>query len=267
MNDRLQETNRAWGKYFSNAADVRRLTWTPFLCYILLYGHFALCLLAWLPFWTFCLSAPILVVRWLLSLHELLHLRSESEVDPITRLLPLMLTPQSLGYREFLKVHQGHHRYMATPDDPEYFQLRGSKLHGLFNAMTAPEQSFFRWLRRCGVDTELAIGALLRCALFVLLLTLSSGAFLWYWIPVRLSFGASYFAFFYALHRRGTEYGVYRITLPVWARRLFSLLFGREALLATLYHDIHHAQPRIGALHLHEVAQVWDLPQTGLPVK
>jgi len=261
------QPKRAWESYYNSAADARRLTWTPLLCYVLLYAHFALCLLAWLPIWTFGLSAPILVVRWLLATHELMHLRSAREVDAITRLMPLLLTPLSLGYREFLDIHRGHHRHMATPDDPEYFQIRGSKLQGLLNAMSAPEQAFFRWLRRQGADAELIIGALLRCGLFALLLVLSGWYFLWYWIPVRLAFGSSYFAFFYALHRRGAAYGVYRITLPAWAERLFTLLFGREALLATLYHDIHHAQPRISAFRLPEVAQTWDLPQTGLPVK
>jgi len=264
MSTQLQ---RAWESQYNNEADARRLTWTPLLCYALLYGHFALCLMAWLPFWTFCLSAPILVVRWGLAIHELTHLRSEQEVDPVTRLMPLLLTPLSLGYREFLENHRGHHRYMATPDDPEYYQLRGSKLRGFLNAMSAPEQAFWRWLSRKGLDAELIVGASIRCGLFVLLIVLTGWEFLWYWIPVRLAYGASYFAFFYALHRRGAEYGVYRISLPAWASRLFGLLFGREALLATLFHDIHHAQPRISAFHLPEVAQAWDLPQSGLPVK
>lgn len=260
-------SERAWEPLYNSAADTRRLIGTPLFCYALLYGHFALCLSAWLPMWTFCLSAPILVVRWMLATHELMHLRDAREVDPLTRLMPLLLTPLSLGYREFMAIHRGHHRHMATPDDPEYYQLRGNKLQGLLSAMTAPEQAFLRWLWRKGVDAELIIGMLLRGALFALLLLLSGWNFLWYWIPVRLAFGSSYFAFFYALHRRGAEYGVYRVTLPAWAARLFVLLFGREALLATLYHDIHHAQPRISAFRLPEAAQAWDLPQTGLPVK
>lgn len=261
------QSERAWEPLYNGAADARRLTWTPLICYGLLYGHFALCLAAWLPMWTFCLSAPILVVRWMLATHELMHLRDAREVDPLTRLMPLLLTPLSLGYREFLDIHRGHHRYMATPADPEYYQLRGNKLQGLLNAMSAPEQAFWRWLKHKGVDAELIVGASIRCALFVLLMALTGWDFLWYWIPVRLAYGASYFAFFYALHRRGKEYGVYRITLPAWAARLFALLFGREALLATQYHDIHHAQPRISAFRLPEAAQAWDLPQTGLPVK
>ena len=84
---------------------------------------------------------------------------------------------------------------------------------------------------------------------------------------MRAAFGASYFAFFYALHRRGAEYGVYRVTLPAWGARLFVVLFGREALLATTYHDIHHDHPRISAVHLPELVRFRDLPQASLPVK
>jgi len=72
-------------------------------------------------------SAPILVVRWLLSVHELFHLRNDRQVDPITRLLPLILTPFSLGYRELLDIHRRHHRYAATPEDPEYYEIRGTR--------------------------------------------------------------------------------------------------------------------------------------------
>ena len=261
------EPARAWEQFYNGDAAARRLTLTPLLCNALLYWHFALCLWGWLPLWTLCLSAPILIVRWLLATHELLHLRGEREVDPITRLMPLMLTPLSVGYREFLLVHRGHHLHMATPADPEYFQLRGSPLVGLLNAMSAPEQTFFRWLRREGVDAELVIGAMLRGVLFGLLWFAAGWAFLWYWIPVRLAFGMSYFSFFYALHRRGAEHGVYRVPLPPWGARVFSVLFGREALLATTYHDLHHRYPRVSAYRLPEIAAAEDLPQPGLAVK
>ena len=73
---------------------------------------------------------------------------------------------------------------------------------------------------------------------------------LWYWLLVRLAYGLAYFSFFYCLHRRGVEYGVYPIKLAPWQQTLFGLLFGQDALLGTCHHDAHHQQPRVSAYHL-----------------
>ena len=248
----MAHTNPA-EELFGTDADARRLTLQSLLYNGLIYVHFGIILAGILTPWTMLLSAPILVVRWMLALHELFHLRNEKEVDPLTRLLPLMLTPLSLGYREFLDIHRRHHLFMATPQDSEYYQLRGSKLAGLLNAMTAPEQAWVRWLQHKGMDFALLRDTLLRLALFAGMAGLTGWAFLWYWIPVRLAYGSSYFSFFYCLHRRGTQYGVYALPLPAWAEKLFALLFGREALLATSNHDLHHQHPRIAPLHLPQI--------------
>ena len=242
--------NRAFITLYGTDADAARLRLQSLLCNALIYVHFGIAVAGGLPLWTMLLSTPVLVVRWMLSLHELFHLRSEREVDFATRLLPLMLTPFSLGYREFLDIHRRHHRFMATPEDPEYFQIRGNKLVGFLNATTAPEQAYFRWVGEKGIDLPLLRDTLIRLALFLGMIWLSGWNFLWYWIPVRLAYGASYFSFFYCLHRKGTDYGVYPLQLPNWAAKAFSVLFGKEALLATCHHDMHHAHPRVHAFHL-----------------
>lgn len=235
---------------YGDDADARRFNRQIQLCLALLYLQFGCVLAGWLPGWSMILSAPVLVVRWMLSLHEIFHLRSEREVGTGTRLLLLMLTPLFLGYREMRVIHLGHHRHMATPQDPDFFHIRGSKLSGMLNAMTAPEQMTLRWIRAKGLDASLRRDGLVRLLLFTALVVMSGSAFWWYWLPVRLAFGASYFAFFYCLHRRGNAYGVYAAHLPGWAARVFGILFGQDALLATLHHDLHHDAPRIRALAL-----------------
>lgn len=238
---------------FNTDADAHRLRRTGLLCYGLLYGHFSTCLAGLLPAWTLALSAPILVVRWMIATHELFHLRRHDQVDPVTRLMPLLLTPLSLGYKEFLTIHQGHHRHMAGPDDPEYFQIRGRPGAGLLNALTAPEQAFLRWLARHPVDPELLVGASLRLLLLGVLAWFGATVFLWYWLPARLAFGLAYFVFFYCVHRRGTDHGVYPLDLSPFQRGAFAFLFGREAMLATCHHDAHHRHPRVSAFHLPEI--------------
>ena len=236
--------------FFATTVDAERYRAQSLLWLAIIYLHTIVALFDLLPLWSLVLSMGVLVVRWMLSTHELLHLRSACEVDPITRLLPLLLTPLQLGYREYRIIHLRHHHYMVTPQDPEYFQLCGGKLRGFINAMSAPEQSYFRWIAQQGLDAQLLRGTLLRLILFMLLASVSGLAFFWYWVPLRLAYGVSSFSFFYCLHRRGEAYGVYPQKFSPAIARLFALLFGRDSLMATCHHDIHHAHPNIAARHL-----------------
>jgi hypothetical protein len=235
---------------FAPDSDAARLTRNSLVCVGLIYAHLAAAALGLLPDWTLALTVPLLVPRWMIAIHELFHLRSEREVDPVTRLQVLLFTPLSLGYRETLVNHRTHHRYMGTTQDAEFYQLRGSPLAGALNAFTAPEQMWFRWVAEHGIDVRLAVETTLRCGLFVLLAWTCGSAFLWYLVPARLAFGASYFTFFYALHRRGDAMGVYPLRLPGTLVRLLTAVYGVDVVEATLHHDVHHAQPRIAARDL-----------------
>lgn len=243
-------------EFFSTEMDAARLTRNGWLAYTGIYVEIAVCWLGWLPGWVMLISMPIFVVRWMLATHELFHLRDERGVDSLTRLMPLLLTPLSLGYPEFLRIHREHHVSMATPQDPEYFQIRGPWWQGMFNAMTAPEQHFWRWIVKHPADRDLYWGAAIRLSLIGAFAIMAGPVFWWYWVSVRMAFGLSYFSFFYLQHRRGDTYGVYRTYLPDWVRYVFSVLFGREAMLATCYHDIHHQYPRVSAFHLPILARM-----------
>src|SRR5512132_2502920 len=214
------------GVPFAPESDAPRLTRVSLVCVAAIYGHLLVAAAGWLPPWTLLVSVPLLVPRWMIALHELFHLRSEREVDPVTRFEPLLFTPIALGYREMLANHRAHHRFMATPDDAEFYQLRGSRLAGFANAMTAPEQMWFRWVAEHGLDRRLAVDTVLRCALFVALAIGCGTAFLWYWVPARLTFGVSYFVFFYWLHRRGDAMGVYALEVPASIANALTAVYG-----------------------------------------
>ncbi len=236
--------------YFAPDTDAHRLTRNALLCNALIYGHLLTAAAGLVPAWTLAITVPVLVPRWMIAVHELFHLRSEREVDPATRLQLLLFTLLSIGYRENLVNHRSHHRYMSTPRDAEYYQLRGSRWRGFANAMTAPEQLWFRWVAEHGLDRRLAAETVVRAALFIGLAVVSGPVFLWYLIPARLSFGVSYFVFFYWLHRKGDEMGVYPLQLPASLTTLLTFIYGADVVEATLHHDVHHAQPRIAARHL-----------------
>lgn len=226
----------------------------------LLLLHFAVALAGYVAFWTMLLSMPVLVIRWMVSLHELFHLKKLEEVDPITRLMGLLFTPLSLGYREYQAFHWRHHQYMATPEDPEYYQIRGNPFIGFVNALTMPDQAYFRWLAYRGLDRSLIKDTLIRLALFTFTIGVSGWAFLWYWIPLRLIYGAGGFLFFYCMHRRGANYGVYPLDLSPWSSRLMAFLFGREVLFIACHHDIHHADSSIAARSLPEAKRYLRQP-------
>ncbi len=247
----------------STETDAQQFIQQMFLCCGLMYLHLGLALTGYLPAWTLLLSTPILISRWIISIHEVFHLRKVTEVGFWTRLMPFILTPLSLGYREYQNIHQRHHRFSATAEDPEYYQIQGSKLTGLINAMTAPEQAYFRWINQNGLDGPLLQDSLIRLVLFTAIAGLGiywgGWACLWYWVPLRLAHGISYFIFFYCLHRRGPEYGVYPLHFPPLLGRLIALFLGRTLLSATCHHDIHHAHPWIAAVNLPEVRQASEV--------
>ena len=243
---------RRFAHAYGDEADARALTRSAHLFTALAYIHLAAAAVHVIPAWTLALSIPILVPRWMIAVHELFHLRSEREVDGVMRLLPFIFTPLALGYREQLRNHRGHHLNMAVPEDPEFYQLRGSPIRGFLNAVTAPEQMWFRWRARYGIDRRLAADTTVRLALFIGLAVAGGVAFAWYLAAARLTFGVAYFTFFYALHRRAGAYGVYPLVLPGWLARASTLVFGSVVVEATLHHDVHHAQPRIAARHLPE---------------
>lgn len=219
---------------------------------LLSFGQIALALLHIIPFWFMAFTMPVLIPRWMIAVHEISHIRQPQQVDVVTQLLPLAFTPFVLGYREYQKIHNGHHKFMCTRDDPEFFQLRGGYINGFLNAMTMPEQAPVRWIVKHGMDIKLVVTMVINAVLFFGLVYLAGWNFLWYWIPVRISNTISNFAFFYMLHRRDVDYGVYSLKLPVFVSWLFAIVVGKDAVNATCYHDVHHSDPRIACNALKE---------------
>lgn len=236
--------------YYATDIDGKRYQRTILIITALAFGQLALAILKILPFWVMAITMPILIPRWMLAVHELFHVRKPHQINFITRLLPMAFTPFVLGYSEHQVIHAGHHEFMCSENDPEMFQLRGGYLTGLLNAMTMPEQAPVRWIAKNGIDRQLAITLAVNAIIFFTVVYLAGWNFLWYWIPTRISYGLASFAFFYLLHRRGNDYGVYSLQLPAVIAKLYAALFGKEALLVTCNHDVHHGNPRIAGYAL-----------------
>lgn len=244
--------------FYTTAADGVRYQRMVLILTALAFGQLALANFQLMPFWVMALTMPVIVPRWMLAVHELFHVRKSEQVSFIVQWLPMAFTPFPLGYRQYRAIHFGHHRFMCTKDDPELFQIRGGYLTGLLNAMLVPEQSSVRWVIKQGMDKQLALTMLFNAALFAVCIGFIGWNFLWYWIPTRLSYGLSSFTFFYALHRRGSRYGVFSLRLPGCINKALVMLLGSEAVQATSHHDLHHHNPRIAAYGLSDARTAFE---------
>lgn len=237
-------------EFLGTEADARRLSQRILILFGILIAIAAAAVANLLPPWIISLTVPVVVVRWILLMHDLFHLRNASQVNFLIRLMPILLSPLSLGYREYQEIHGLHHRFMATPKDPEFYQIQGNKLWGFLNAMTSPEQAYIRWLGRHRVTGRFLAHSLFSLVLFGTIAVLAGWGFLWYWIPLRITYGVGYFVFFYCVHRRGKEFGVYSLHFPPLVERVMVWIFGREAVCEICYHPAHHAYPRVAPQYL-----------------
>lgn len=200
--------------------------------------------------WGLMLAIALLLPRWMIYTHELFHVRKANEVDWLNRLMPLPFTPISLGYREFREIHMGHHRAPATEKDPDAFHILGGPLKAFLGALTLSEQAIARWLKSHPLDRELATGIVVRLAIFGSLAFVAQWWFLAFWLALRVNYAVGDFVFFHYLHVREGKVGSYPLKLPAAVEALATALAGKTLVAAILYHDRHHAYPRVAAHHL-----------------
>ena len=81
------------------------------ICYLLSYGALAGYVHQLLPLWAMALLLHLVMIRWMIAIHESFHILSASQLDPISRLLPLPFTPFNIGYAEYRRIHLNHHQH------------------------------------------------------------------------------------------------------------------------------------------------------------
>lgn len=196
----------------------------------------------------------VMVTRWMIAFHELMHLKKPDDLDLFTRLLPMPFAPFNLGYREYQNIHMGHHRYTATHNDPDAFHILGGFVSAFIGALTQHEQAVYRYIRANGLSRELAVMMLLRIALFLGLMLAAPQAFLVWWLVLRLSYTLNDFVFFHLVHFRTGEAGTFPLPLPAYIVYPALLIYGPDVVYATMFHNIHHLHTRITPRNLPVVA-------------
>lgn len=205
--------------------------------------------------WWMGLITSVLVTRWLIAFHEILHLKTAEQLDPITRLMPIPFAPFSLGYREYRDIHIGHHQFTATPKDPDAFHISGGPIKAFIGALTQHEQSAWRYLRSHTLSSELSRMMLIRFAIFIALLIAAPEAFLLWWLVLRGTYIINDFVFFHVVHYRSGSLGTFALPLPALLKYPAIVIYGLDVVYATMHHDIHHNHSQIAAKHLPTVAK------------
>lgn len=210
----------------------------------------------WIHVAVMAVVVSICVTRWLIAFHELFHLRNADRLDVFTRLQPIPFSPLSLGYREYLEIHKGHHAHTATEKDPDAFHIRGGLIKAFIGSVTQQEQAAIRYLRAYGLNRELCVYGMIRLAIFAGLFSLAPEHFIYWWLVLRGTYIINDFVFFHVVHYRHGETGTFPLRLPSWLMYPFILIYGIDVVYATMHHDIHHAYPRVAAKSLRHVARL-----------
>lgn len=216
---------------------------------LLLVAYFATIMrlipLAVLPF-----IVLLVLPRWMISVHELLHIYSDQQINRFICLMgvsPVPLSVLSLSYQEIRTLHFAHHRTPATEADPDAYHIRGSWTQAIGNALISPEKSTLHWIRTQGISRQLGFDLAIKLAVLICLAWQGGTTFLVFWLSLRLVYGLGDLVFFRCVHHQQGQYGTFALTLPQSLITLGEWVFGRTVIQTTIHHDIHHQNPYIAA--------------------
>jgi len=243
-----------FSEYYANEKDVMEYRIKIYLFTFVLFATYAAYASGVINVVWMALLTTVMVTRWMIAFHELMHLKKPHELDVFTRLLPIPFSPLNLGYREYHNIHMGHHQYTATANDPDAFHILGGFVNAFIGALTQQEQASYRYIRAHGLSRELMLMMLVRASVFFALLLAAPFAFLAWWLVLRLSYVINDFVFFHLVHFRGGKAGTFPIPLPGFIIYPSLLIYGSDVVYATMHHNIHHQHTRIAAKYLPVVA-------------
>jgi hypothetical protein len=218
-----------------------------------LLGAYGAAIAQLIPPWSLPLIILLVLPRWMINVHELLHIYSEQQLNRFICLMgasPVPLSIVSLSYGEMRTQHFAHHATATTEADPDAYHIRGTWLQASFHAFTSPEQTAIRWIYRYGLTPRLMVDLGMKLVVLVVLGWLGGSLFLWFWLPLRLVYGIGDLAFFRCVHHQKGDYGTFALHLSRPLQTVGEIIFGCTVVHTTLNHDIHHRNPYIAARSL-----------------
>ena len=203
------------------------------------------------------LLCPWLYIRFELYSHELLHCRSGRQLNPMLRWMSVGQSICHMDYDGYRLYHLDHHRHLNTKDDPEYYLESASPWMALLKAMACVEMGAIRYVRlyRREFGWREWTGIALRAALFIGLWIWNWQVFAIYWVTLRLGIGVADFYFHHVLHNDNHRVARAFKALDRRCPWLTGGLLGHDSISILIWHDEHHAYPRVSSRYLSTLAQ------------
>lgn len=249
----LKNSNKCPNEYMATDNDANQYLCHCTIAALILVGAYGLFVAEFISSWILFLIVAITLPRWIISVHELLHMKTDKQINKIIRCLgisPIPLSILTLSYSQIRDIHLAHHRSPATESDPDAYHIRGNFFVVVLNALSAPEQSFVRSLQVNGFNHQLGLDLLIKLLILVILILLNAEKFFVFWLFLRIVYALGDIVFFRLVHHQQGKYGTFGIPIPsileTWGERIF----GQTVIQATINHDVHHHNPGIAARHL-----------------
>lgn len=235
----------------SLAYDRAAFGWTA-----MFYTSYALLLLDFIPGWAFFVVGVIAIVRNFNALHEAFHAVDTRGTFWITmRAVPIVMAPWQLGYHALRNNHIHHHRHEGDKQDPDYYLIHGNPVWTLLMALTQPEQSVLRYIRRKGLTKKLALELLFHAAIWIGLAIISPWElFVLYNVVTRFGNTAAWWIFDYLLHLDKLYYRLKSLPFPRAFEFVWAVLFSHSNIKGVLHHYLHHKYPFVPDRNLPELA-------------
>ncbi len=212
---------------------------------IVFYGLYAAFLAGYLNVWVFAVLGVSAFVRNFNALHEGFHAKRVSGAWTWARHLFVVTSPFMLSYQALKRNHSEHHTWAQQPDmDPDAYLAYGSGWIALFNAMTQPEQGFFRYLRRRGLSKGIVYTLIRHTVVSAAIIAVGGWDGLLVWVIVsRIGNTSSWFIFDWVLHQTWAWERFGAPGIPTVVRYLWIAIFGSDNLLGVEFHYVHHHYP------------------------
>jgi fatty acid desaturase len=233
---------------------------------VVFYAAYAALLGGLVPGWAFFALGTVAIVRNFNALHEAFHaVDVKGSIFVRARAVPIVMAPWQLGYAELKNNHTHHHRHEGGDEDPDRYLIRGNPLWTLLMALTQPEQSVVRYVRRKGWSWSLGATLAFHAAVWVGLALVSPlELFVLYNVVTRFGNTAAWWIFDYLLHLDALYYRLEALPMPRPLRWAWAALFSHSNIKGVLHHYLHHRYPFVPDRRLPELAAFIEAaPRTG----